>query len=107
MDFQWSSGHIVALGSRLSNDGGDDWGPRVTKLQAMLHAWCERKLSFLGRAVIVNVLSLSIFWYLANIVTLPNKIVKKVNSLIYSFVWGKKREWLSRDTVSQSIARGG
>ena len=75
VDFRWSSGHIVTLGSRVSNDGGKDWGPRIAKLEATLQFWQDPKLSFGGQAVIVNLSGLSIFWYLANIVTIPNNII--------------------------------
>ena len=107
VDFRWSSAHITALGSRLSNEGGEDWGPRVSKLEATLNSWRARTLTFRGRSLIVNVLGLSLFWYLASVTYIPNTVIKKINSLIFPFVWGKKREWLSRDTASQPLDRGG
>ena len=105
--FRWSSSHIVALGSRLDIDGNQNWEPQVTKLSSVLNFWQGCSLSFQGRALIVNVLGLSVFWYLFNVVSVPNDLIKNINKLIYPLIWQKKREWLSRDTVSQPLTRGG
>ena len=33
-----SSSHIEALGSRLSNEGGEDWGPHLKKLEKVFQS---------------------------------------------------------------------
>ena len=103
--FRWSSSHIVALGSRLDIDGNQNWEPQVTKLSSVLNSWQGRSLSFRGRALIVNVLGLSVFWYLFNVVSVPNDLIKILTNL-YILSFGRKKEWLSRDTVSQPLTRG-
>ena len=45
----------------------DIWKARLGKLQSVLNLWKQRELSFLGRAMIVNVLGASRCWYTAKI----------------------------------------
>ena len=75
--FRWSSSHIVALGSCLNINGNQNWEPQVTKLSSVLNSWQGFSLSFRGCTLIVNVLGLSVFWYLFNIVCVPNELIKK------------------------------
>ena len=100
VDFRVSSSHIEALGSCLSNEGGKDWGPYLKKLKKVFQSWAHRKLSFRGQALITNSLGLSTFWYLGAIRLILTNIVHEINKLVFPFVWGEKREWLSRSSVT-------
>ena len=57
------------LGVNFSNSlvsvENDNWKAKLTKLSSVLGLWSQRDLSFLGRALIVNVLGASRFWHLA------------------------------------------
>ena len=73
----------------------------------MLASWTPRQLSFHGRALVTNTLGLSIFWYLASFLSVPDSIVSRINSHAFSFIWNKNREWLARTTVTQRPSQGG
>ena len=103
VDLRWSSSHIEALGSRLSHDGEQTWGPALQKLDKTLSSWQHRKLSFRGRALIINSLGLSRFWYLGSVVPIDSDLVKKLNKITYPFLWARPREWLSRASVTQPV----
>ena len=79
VEFRWSSSFIMALGSRLSNDGDTNWGPSLKKLEKVLSSWQHRKLSFRGRALIANSLGLSTFWYLGAVVAMDSALISAVN----------------------------
>ena len=63
--------------------------------------------AFRGRALLVNVLGLSLFWYQVSIFDIPKTVIFQINKNIFPFVWQKKREWLARMSVTQSIQAGG
>ena len=107
VDLRWSSSHIEALGSRLSHDGEQTWGPALQKLDKTLSSWQHRKLSFRGRALIINSLGLSRFWYLGSVVPIDSDLVKKLNKITFPFLWARPREWLSRASVTQPLRQGG
>ena len=103
----WSNISITVLGCRLSNDGKTDWDSLVEKFQDQLLLWKQRQLSFRGRALVANVLGLSLLWYQAQIFDVPKTVIFKVNKILFPFVWGKKREWMARTSVIQPMVDGG
>jgi hypothetical protein len=115
IQLNWSSDAITVLGCRIANIEGADWNALVEKLERQLGVWKERQLgvwkqrqlSFRGRALIVNTLGLSLFWYQATAFDMPKVVVTKVNKIVFPFVWGKKREWMARTSVVQPISEGG
>ena len=54
-----------------------------------------------------NMLGLSTLWYLCSFSVIPEAIIKAVNGEVFPFVWRKKREWLSRTSVTQRPNQGG
>ena len=103
----WSTEEITVLGCKLGPGVQPDWGHLLTKLEDLLALWKRRQLSYHGRALIVNVLGLSLFWYQATMFDVPKTIVARINKLIFSFIWNKKREWLARSSLTQPFADGG
>ena len=104
---RWSASSITVLGCQILPGGSQEWGPLVGKLTSIIDTWKARKLSFRGRALIINSLGLSKFWYRASVCYMPPNIINEINSQIFPFVWGKKREWLCRTSVTQSVGQGG
>ncbi len=38
---------------------------------------------------------------------MPKLVIHEINKLLFPFVWGKKREWTARTSVTQPLAAGG
>ncbi len=76
----WSSESITVLGCRLGNDVSVDWDSLLVKFGDQLNLWKSRQLSFRGRALIANMLGLSVFWYHATIFDVPKTVIAKINS---------------------------
>ena len=104
---QCTSDHIVALGSRIANDGEEDWNTLLGKLKSLLGLWKRRDLSLRGRTIVVKMLGLSKFWFLSTFSIMPDYVLKQINSLIFPFIWGKKREAIKRVTLCQPPSQGG
>jgi hypothetical protein len=103
----WCNDAITVLGCRLSNDNQVDWNSLVEHFAGQLLLWKQRQLSFCGRAMIANTLGLSIFWYQATLFDIPKTVVFRINKSMFPFMWDKKREWMARSSVTQSLAQGG
>ena len=54
-----------------------------------------------------STLGLSLFWYLAPFICIPDQVIRNINGRDFSFVWKRKQEWLARSSVSQHSSRGG
>ena len=85
----------------------DNWQPRINKLEKSLNLWKTRSLSLVGRSLIINILGLSKFFYLAKVLIPPNWVYPRVFSLIWPFLWGSKIETVSRNTCCLSELSGG
>ena len=55
----------------LSNVDQDNWQAKLNKLEKNLNLWKSRSLSFVGKALIINVLGAGKFWFLARILPPP------------------------------------
>ena len=107
VELSWSGEAIAVLGCRISNTESVDWESLIVKFESQLVLWKHRQLSFRGRALIANVLGLSVFWYQATVFDIPKTVIHQVNKLPFPFVWSKKREWMARSSVVQPVSRGG
>ena len=103
----WSSEFINVLGCRIGNDVVPDWDSLIAKFESQLSLWKSRQLSFRGRALIANMLGLSIFWYQATVFDVPKLVIAKINKILFPFVWNKKKEWMARSSVIQPLNDGG
>lgn len=103
----WSNVSIPVLGCDLGPAVEPNWEALIGKFQDQLALWKSRKLSFHGRAMIANVLGLSLFWYQASIFAVPALVITRINKLLFPFVWNRKTEYLARATVTQSVLHGG
>lgn len=103
----WTAAGLNILGCYVSNDGEEQWAPKVQAISSTCALWKPRKLSFHGRALVANSLATSQLWYLATCSLLPVATAKSIDNVIFRFVWNKKREWLARSSVTQKLSRGG
>jgi exonuclease III len=107
IELNWSKECITVLGCRIGNDMNPDWDSLITKFEDQLSVWKQRQLSFRGRALVANMLGLSLFWYQATIFDVPKTVITRINKILFPFVWSKKREWMARTSVTQPIRDGG
>lgn len=85
----------------------DNWQPRINKLEKSINLWRSRSLSMVGKSLIVNVLGLSKFFYLAKVLRPPSWVFSRVNGLIWPFIWSSKIETVSRNTCYLPLLSGG
>ena len=106
-DIECSNEQIYTLGYHISNAGIQNWERIIKKLQALLTTWKRRSLSLRGRVIVVKTLGLSLFWFLSSCSIMPDAVLKKINSMIFPFIWGKSREAIKRDTLCALPSEGG
>ena len=85
----------------------DNWQPKINKLEKALNLWKSRSLSFIGKGLIINVVGLSKFFYLARILIVPAWVLARVNRIIWHFLWGTRIETVSRKTCCLPLKMGG
>ena len=72
-----------------------------------LDLWKMRKLSIFGKVLIVKTFVVSNFSFLATVVHIPTEIVKRINNIIFEFIWGGKTNKVSKHISIQNYNKGG
>ena len=85
----------------------DNWKIKLDKLENVTNLWKQRELSFLGRAMIINVLGASRFWHTAKIIIPPQWVIDSYNKIVWSFIWKGKMENVSRQRCCAPLLDGG
>ena len=69
--------------------------------------WKMRNLTFYGKIVVLKSLVISQIVYVASVLCVPKSFVCKLEKIIYTFLWGSKREKVKRTVCINSIEKGG
>lgn len=104
----WSAVKLTALGAFIGPGylEEDNWRPRLTTIENTLNAWRARHLSYRGCALVINMLGLSRIWYLASVISVPNWVVRELNSLVFKFFWKGKVDLVAQSVVVQPCCAG-
>ena len=97
----------VYFSNGLVSVESDNWQSKLDKLQSVINLWKQRELSFLGRAMIINVLSTSRFWHAAKVTIPPQWVVDSYNKMVWSFIWKGRMENVSRQRCCAPLRSGG
>ena len=110
-NINWTNKPIKLLGIYISNNTNEavmeNFNSKVEALLRQLHWWKARDLSLRGKVLIIKALALSKFQYLASLVTIPDHVIKQVNSIIYDFIWNGKTDKVKRNLFEQEFKNGG
>jgi hypothetical protein len=63
-------------------DGENYWKKAIVKIGKIVTIWEKRRLSFVGKVLVINTVLLSKPWYGARVIKLPKKMCNKINSII-------------------------
>ena len=111
-DFIKSS--FSALGLDFNNDSTihdiveSNYISKLDKAKTWADIWSKRDLTLLGKVTIIKSLILSQIIYV--VVPLPRpcaSTLKKLNTTIFNFLWGCKRDKIKREVVTRSHQEGG
>ena len=108
---QGYTGSFTTLGILFSDDYeiavNSSWTNILCKIKNTLASFHNRRLTLHQKAVIVNTLVFSKTWYISHIYPLPVKYAKLISKEVFFYIWGKKCEFIKRDTLTKSMLEGG
>ena len=79
----------------------------LNSLQSTIANWQKRKLSLIGKVLILNSRLLSKLWYISYHVSFPPYFFPRVNRLLTAFLWNGKRAQMSLDYFFTAAKQGG
>ena len=84
-----------------------NYNSKFEKAKSWVEIWSKRILTLLGKVLIIKSLILSQFTYLVLPLPRPNyQMVNRLNTFIFHFLWGCKRDKIKRDIVTRSKEEG-
>ncbi|XP_015771366.1 PREDICTED: uncharacterized protein LOC107349700 [Acropora digitifera] len=109
VDISWSSAKVKVLGVFLGpgNSEVENWRPRITAVENALNSWRQRSLSYRGKALVINALALSRVCYVTSLIHVPRWVGTELNTLIFKFFLGGRRDLVARRVVVQPFCLGG
>ena len=78
------------------------------KLKTVLNMWAQRDLTPIGKITIIKSLALSQMTYLFSVLPKPpNEFIKKLEQVLFNFIWNGKPDKIKRSTLYLSKQDGG
>ena len=75
-------------------------------METKLNIWLSRDLTLMGRTLIAKTLGVSKLVYAASMLTVPQEIIKRVQTKRFNFLWKNKKDKIKR-VLSQETSKGG
>ena len=108
---QWTTDPVKYLGIYVGKDKRKqekmNWDNKLIKIQSIMNMWKMRNLTLYGKIVIIKSLVISQIVYAATVIHVPEMLARKLEKMIYTFIWGAKREKIKRTVCINSAEEGG
>ena len=92
----------------------ENYDKKIEQLERLCSLWGRRFLTFYGRITILKTFGLSLFIYIMQSIGISNEILKRINTIMYRFIWNPKAdddkrvtEKLKRVTINKGYENGG
>ena len=106
----WTGNPIKCLGIYIGHKTEKayylNWIKRIEQIDHFLTVWSRLNLSLFGKVNFIKTYALSKIIFPASMLSVPQEVVKKLNSMFYNFIWGK-RDRVTRAVVCNSMSKGG
>ena len=101
---------IKCLGIYIGNDQRKceekNWESKLKNFEKILESWKSRKLTLFGKVQIINSLAISQLVYHFTVLTIPEDIIKRIQTAIFNFIWNKK-DRIKRTNIIGPKSQGG
>ena len=77
---------------------------RIRKMKTKLNLWLSRDLTLYGKSLLAKTLGVSQLVYAASLLSVPNAVIKIVQTQLFSFLWKKQKR---QNKESSCISEGG
>ena len=108
----WSQGPFKILDVNFSREVFDVWDLNtnevLNKIENLVAHWSKRKLTLLGRIIVIKSLVLSKFTHL--FLALPNPpgdLIKRLERIFYKFLWNSSPDRIKRSAIIKNLNTGG
>ena len=110
-DFKWPKKKVKALGVWFSTDPNImlflNYTEKIKKITSILECWKFRRLTLLGKIVVLKSLVASQLVYILSPLQTNHEAIKEINSMFYAFLWNGKGDKVKRKIMINDYTNGG
>ena len=111
LEFKSTREPIKVLGIYLSYNQDknieENFLSRIGKMKTKLNLWLSKDLTLYGNSLLAITLGASQLVYAAYFLSVPNAVIKIVQTQLFSFLWKNKKDKIKRAVIHQPLAEGG
>ena len=112
LGLKWAKSSVSILGIFFSDSMSEickiNYGIKLQHIKKIVYAWEHRKLTLMGKIVIVKSLILSQLIYLLSVLpNPPEDYFKEIDQILYKFIWDGKNEKIKRQVLMAPKREGG
>ena len=74
----------------------------MSKIENIVRLWKARRFTFSGKITIIKSFLVSQIIYNAQMISMPENVMKLIDSLLYTFLWNGKKHKIKRKVVCMS-----
>ena len=110
--FQWSSTEASSLGMTFCTNEDNifraNLEPKIKLFEKCLKQWQHRKLTLMGKITVIKNYALPKLVYVLSSLPDPTKTtIKKIETIMYDFIWDSKPARIKRDVLTMDYEKGG
>ena len=112
LDIPWEDRFVKCLGiyfSRSKQISRDfNWSEdKVLNIKRTLDMWKNRYLTYKGKIIILKTFILSKLVYTAHVILCPVDMIKRIDKLLFEFLWGSSVSRVKKSNVINDTSKGG
>ena len=108
---QINTGPFKALGVWFSKNDEEiidlNFKERLNSMQKLINIWNSRSLSLRGKIMIIRALILPQIQFLFSMIETPEHILKKIDEMLFKYLWNNKPSKIKRQTIIAPTEEGG
>ena len=110
--FQWNSSQATALGMTFTTNKDSifevNLEPKINNFENCLKQWQHRKLTLMGKITVIKSFALpKLIYVLSSLQSPPADTIKRIETIMYKFIWDGKPDKIKREILIQDYGKGG
>ena len=83
-----------------------NWESKLNQCLKLIETWKRRNVTMFGKIVVIKSILLPKFTYLFQSFSFPKHILKKINTICFTFLWDGKSETIKRSLLINQLENG-
>ena len=110
--FSWNSNKASCLGMVFKTNRekslSSNLEPKIIEFEKSLMQWRHRKLSLMGKIVVIKSYALpKLIYPLTSLPNPPKETIKRIEKMMYNFIWDGKPDKIKREILTSDYDKGG